>query len=106
MHEDSMIETVLSKNEIPIRLTDERWTHITEEHCELAGMRLEILETIASPSKILAGGYGEFLAVREFGENKFLVVVYKELGNDGFVITAFLTKRAKSLHRRKQIWPT
>ncbi|MGR3219337.1 MAG: hypothetical protein ACUZ8H_05905 [Candidatus Anammoxibacter sp.] len=22
------------------------WLHITEEHCELAGMRLEILETI------------------------------------------------------------
>lgn len=29
-----MTETVLSKNNIPIRLTDERWAHITEEHCE------------------------------------------------------------------------
>jgi len=48
-----VIEKVLSKNEVPIRLTDERWTHIVEEHCELAGMRLEVLETIVNPSRIL-----------------------------------------------------
>ena len=54
-----MIEIVLSQNEIPIRLTDERWSHITEEHCELAGMRLEVLENIANPFKILEGGDGE-----------------------------------------------
>ena len=44
-----MIEKVLSKNGVPIRLTDERWAHITEEHCELAGMRLEVLEAVARP---------------------------------------------------------
>ena len=54
-----MIEKVLSKNEVPIRLTDERWAHIVEEHCELAGMRLEVLETVANPSRILGGGAGE-----------------------------------------------
>jgi uncharacterized protein YuzE len=36
-----VIEKVLSKNGIQIRLTDERWAHIVEEHCELAGMGLE-----------------------------------------------------------------
>ncbi|RLC26256.1 MAG: hypothetical protein DRH21_02610 [Deltaproteobacteria bacterium] len=51
-----MIETVLSQNEISIRLTDERWSHITEEHCELAGIRFEVLETIANPLRILEGG--------------------------------------------------
>ena len=30
-----MIAIVTSKNGVPIRLTDERWAHITEEHCEL-----------------------------------------------------------------------
>ncbi|MEA1934455.1 MAG: hypothetical protein U9N60_08500 [Thermodesulfobacteriota bacterium] len=100
-----MIETVLSQNKIPIRLTDERWAHITEEHCELAGMRLEVLEAIENPSRILAGGEKEFLAVQETEKGKFLVVVYRELNNDGFIITAFLTRRIKSLHRRKQIWP-
>ena len=100
-----MIETILSQNKIPIRLTDERWAHITEEHCELAGMRLEVLEAIENPSRILAGGEEELLAIQEIEKDKFLVVVYRELNNDGFIITAFLTRRIKALNRRKQIWP-
>jgi hypothetical protein len=100
-----MIEIVLSKNEVPIRLTDERWAHIVEEHCELAGMRLEVLETVANPSRILGGGAGEFLAVQEIHAGKKLVVVYREIGNDGFIITAFITSKTKSLNRRNQIWP-
>ena len=100
-----MIETVLSQNNIPIRLTDERWAHITEEHCELAGMRLEVLEAIENPSRILAGREEELLAIQETEKTKFLVVVYRELSNDGFIITAFLTRRIKSFNRRKQIWP-
>ncbi len=100
-----MLDTVLSQNKIPIRLTDERWAHITEEHCELAGMRLEVLEAIEKPSRILAGGEGELLAIQETEKGKFLVVVYRELNNGGFIITAFLARRIKSLNRRKQIWP-
>ena len=100
-----MTAVVTSKNGVPIRLTDERWVHITEEHCELAGMRLEVLETVAHPSRTVAGGDGELLAVRELEPGKFLVVVYRELENDGFVITAFLTRRTHSLNRRKQLWP-
>ncbi|OEU47505.1 MAG: hypothetical protein BA861_02720 [Desulfobacterales bacterium S3730MH5] len=93
-----MIETVLSKNEIPIPLTDERWTHITEEHCELAGMRLEVLETIANPFRIVEGGDGELLSIREIEKDKFLVVVCRELNHDVFIITAFLTRRIKSFN--------
>jgi hypothetical protein len=97
--------TVLSKNGIPIRLTGERWAHIAEEHGELADMRSEVLETLAQPRRILAGGRGEFLAIREQEPGKFLVVVYRELGNDGFVMTAFLTRKIHTLNRRGQIWP-
>lgn len=100
-----MTATVRSKNGIPIRLTDERWTHITEEHCELAGLRAEVLETIARPARVLAGGAGESLAVRELAAGKFIVVVYREKARDGFVITAFLTRRAAALNRRKHLWP-
>lgn len=100
-----MIESIASKNGIAIRLTDERWAHITEEHCELAGMRLDVLETVANPSRVLGGGDGELLAVREFGPGKYLVVVYRELHDDGFIITSFLTRRIGSLNRRAQIWP-
>lgn len=96
---------VISKHGIPIRLTGERWAHITEEHCELAGLRFEVLETIANPHRIFEGSAMELFAVREVEAGKFLVVVYRESEHDGFVITAFLTRRAKSLERRKQTWP-
>ena len=39
-----MIREAVSKNGITIRLTGERWAHITEEHCELAGLRTEVIE--------------------------------------------------------------
>ena len=41
-----MTETVISKNGVTIRLTDERWSHISEEHAELAGHKLDVLEAI------------------------------------------------------------
>jgi len=100
-----LAETVLSKNNVPIRLTDERWIHIIEEHCELAGMRLEVLDTVANPSRISVGSAEEILALREISPGKYLVVVYREFENDGFIITAFVTSRTQSLDRRKQLWP-
>lgn len=100
-----MTEMVKSKNGVPIRLTAERWAHITEEHCELAGMREEVLETISNPLRILAGSQGELMAVREVETGKFLVVPYREMASDGFIITAFLTRRERSLNRRIQVWP-
>jgi hypothetical protein len=95
----------LSINKIAIRLTDERWVHIAEEHCELAGLRLDVLETIGNPDRVLAGGTDELLAVREFSPGKHLVVVYREFAKDGFIITAFLTSKIQALQRRKQLWP-
>ena len=59
----------------------------------------------SEPERIIGGQQGELLAIREFEPGKYLVVVYRELQEDGFVITAFLTRRAASLNRRKQIWP-
>ena len=100
-----MVDSVQSKNNVPIRLTDERWAHITEEHCELAGMRLEILDTITNPVKIVEGREGECLALREINSRKYIVVVYRESDDDGFIITAFLTRNIKTLLKRKQIWP-
>lgn len=100
-----MIETVVSKHGIPIRLTDERWAHITEEHCELAGMRLDILDTIANPLCIVEGQKGELLAFKEIETGKYLVAIYRELSEDGFIITGFMTRRMNTLNRRKQIWP-
>jgi len=98
-------DTATSRTGIPIRLTAERWAHITDEHGELTGLRLELMQTIAEPIRIFAGGAAELLAVREPEVGKYMVVVYREFEEDGFVITAFLTRRIRSLERRKQLWP-
>ncbi len=100
-----MIDRVVSKNGVGIRLTDERWAHVTEEHCELAGLRSDVLETVLRPERILRGGDDELIAVRELEQGKHLVVVYREEADDGFIITAFLTRRVRSLAKRRQVWP-
>ena len=95
---------VTSKNSLRIRLTDERWTHIINEHAELTDMQIEVLNAIAEPQRILEGGAGEFLAVHEVEVGKWLVVVYREMEDDGFVITAFLTRRGRALEKRRVVW--
>jgi hypothetical protein len=101
-----MINSITSKNGVLVRLPDERWLHIEYEHDDLRGLKGEVLHTIEKPDRILAGNENEMLAVREIEQGKWLVVVYKELSaSDGFVITSFVTRRAKQLERRKQIWP-
>jgi hypothetical protein len=79
--------------------------HISEEHCELAGLRSEVVETLSQPERILLGGDGERLAIRKLGAGKHLVVVYREQTDDGFIITAFLTRRVRTLEQKRQIWP-
>jgi hypothetical protein len=100
-----MIDRVVSKGGIAIRLTDERWAHISEEHCELAELRSEVVETVLHPDRILLGGDGEQIAIRQLEQEKHLVVVYREHIDDGFIITAFFTRRVRSLDKRRQIWP-
>jgi hypothetical protein len=68
-------------------------------------MQQVVLETVEQPERILAGKAGEFLAVREVETGKCLVVVYSEVENDGFIITAFLTRNIRFLNARNQVWP-
>lgn len=71
----------------------------------MAGMRLDVLDTIANPLGIVEGNKGELLSFKEIETGKYLVAVYRELSGDGFIITAFMTRRINSLHRRKKLWP-
>jgi hypothetical protein len=72
-----MIGTALYKNGVPIRLTEERWFHIVENHDELAGLSDEVLMTVEYPDFIVKGWTDELLAVRRVN-GRYLVVVYKE----------------------------
>jgi hypothetical protein len=99
------MNTAKSVNGVSIRLPAERWIHITEEHAEMAGYLYDVLETIQEPLAVFEGNSSELIAAREIENGKYLIVVYKELSKeDGFVITAFLTKRWKQVERRKKIW--
>ena len=99
------MNTAESVTGVTIRLPAERWVHITEEHAEMAGYLYEVLETVQEPLAIFEGNMGELLAAREIESGKYIIVVYRESNQeDGFVITAFLTKRLKQVERRKKIW--
>ena len=52
------MDMVKSKNNVSIRLTEERWFHITEEHSEMAGYYFEVLETVEEPEAIFEGKEG------------------------------------------------
>jgi hypothetical protein len=100
------MELAVSVNGVQIRLTEERWFHIAEEHSEMAGYYFEVLETIQEPTAVYKGNADELLAVKEIEVGKYIIVVYKEINNkDGFIITSFLTKRIKQIEKRTKIWP-
>ena len=55
------MEKLVSKNGIPIRITDERWTHVVESHDYMAGNLELVVETIEDPDYIVTGRKGELL---------------------------------------------
>ena len=99
-----MIETTISVNGITIRLPDERWMHIIDEHPELQKHKEEVLQTITKPDVIYEGTDKELFAVKECEPQKNIIVIYKEFEADGFIITAFFSRRKRFLDRRKKIW--
>lgn len=94
-----------SVNGIQIRLTDERWRHIVYSHIEIGSLGTErVLQTVEDPDVILKGDLDELLAARKVRKKLWLVVVYKEAKDDGFVITSYVTTDIKWLLKRKIIW--
>ncbi len=91
------MDIALSVNGVPIRLTYERWYHITENHDDLVSYFHETLDTVENPDIIVRGNSGSFKATKSSGKKKWLVAVYREVSrNDGFVITAyFLSAKPK-----------
>ncbi|MBE0638580.1 MAG: hypothetical protein IH598_08670 [Bacteroidales bacterium] len=101
------MKNAISKNGVPIRLTTERWQHITIGHPDIADYYYEILETIENPEIIYEGDNDAKIAVKMFQDrnNKFVVTVYKESGaTDGFVITAYFSTRKQEFQKKKVLW--
>ena len=98
---------VSSHNGVPVRLTEERWRHITRHHPEMLNLKEQTLETLTQPELIQQGDYGEMLSIRLYPSTpltrKHLVVVYREISqDDGFILTAYLA--TKPSPRRITLW--
>jgi len=92
---------------LAIRLTAERLEHILG-HPEMAGMESAIEETLAQPEEVLeslsdpqACLYYRYYVGTMVGD-KYVCVVVKIVGQDAFVLTAYLTDKVKKGNR---IWP-
>jgi len=97
------MDIVKSINNVPIRMTEERWFHIVENHDELAGYYDEVLRTVEEPDIVIKGYRGALIALKKFNK-KYLAVIYKELNpNDGFIITAYFTSKIK-LEKEETVW--
>jgi hypothetical protein len=100
----SMLGTVISKNGKVIRLTAERWSHIVESHDYMAGNQDLVFETLENPDVIVSGEKAELAAIKHYEKTsiseKHSVVIYKEEGNNGFVITAFMTSKPEKITKK------
>jgi hypothetical protein len=107
MSTDGLIGVVMSKNNSSIRLTKERWAHITNAHPELEILDpLRVLGIVEYPDIVFKGDTDELLAVKKISRKKmWFVVVYKEVSNkDGFILTAYVTTDERWLLKKKEIW--
>ena len=92
-----------SVNGVPIRLTDERWDHIVSNKPYMGSYCDTVLDAIENPTWVLRGYRGALVAVLSLGSRNYLHVVYREVSpDDGFVVTAFLSRTA---NRRQTLWP-
>lgn len=93
-----------------IRLTEERRLHLENEHPEMKGQVLRIVETLARADRIVRSRTDE--TVELFYKHypltpvtdKFLCTVVKALPDDAFIITAYYTdtiKRGEVLWEKK-----
>jgi hypothetical protein len=86
------LDWAVSRNGAPIRLTNERWQHIVDEH-ELEGDRDEVFTVVEYPKWILRRYGGALAAMRSTGRRGYLSVIYRETrADDGFVITAYFAQ--------------
>lgn len=85
-----ILDVVKSVNDVPIRLTEERWfEHIVFNRPYMSGYLQTVLEAVENPQFVLRGTNRSKVAVINLGRKRWLHVVYRELSKtDGFIVTA------------------
>ena len=69
------MDIAYSVNNVPIRMTAERWLHIVETHDDLAGYYEDILNVIENPDIVVTGYRGSLIAFKGYGKKKYLSVL-------------------------------
>ncbi len=91
---------ILSKIQKIVSLDEDRWRHILE-HPEMKNQLDRIEETVADPDEVRESVHDPsvLLFYKLYQETpvteKYLLVIVKTVDEEGFIITAFLTDRAK-----------
>jgi len=104
--------SALSKSGNTIELAEETWQDkICQEHPEFRENEEypgEVKKAIEKPDYLVKGWAGELLALRWCdiapGAPKYICVVYREIRNEGFIITSFFISRYGKLLKRGIIW--
>jgi hypothetical protein len=60
------MEIAVSRNGMPIQISDERWTHVVEAHDYMAGNMELVIETIEDPDAMVVGSKGELIALHYY----------------------------------------
>lgn len=86
------------KTERIIYLTNERWSHILQEHPEVSFYFYDFETILKHPTKIVfaeydnkVGYYYKFYK-KNTGSVRYLLLLVKYLNGKGFIITAYFTK--------------
>ena len=99
------MDSVSSVHGVRIRLTDERWRHISDRHPELTAHLDDLLLTVSDPDAVVRAPASALFALRRLTGDRYVVVLYRETDReDGFVITSWLTSRADRFLRREVLW--
>lgn len=108
-----IVAIVRSIRNVPIRLTEERWSHIVEYHSELEGFLDQILLAVAEPDTVLESPREiepSLVAIKRstqlvrYGLPDRLAVHYKEVSkDDGFILTVFPISEERA-QRRYRVW--
>ena len=82
-----------------IRLSNERWAHINQEHPEVAPYLEDIKDTLTNPTRIVPNEDDDNVNYyyKNFKERQlqYLLVIVKYLNNHGFIITAYFVRNLK-----------
>ena|SRR3989338_11682029 len=93
----SILFEVIDKSGRKIRLTKERWKHITQEHPDITDLE-ELKSILKSPLSIRPSKYDPdhvvwFYSHHNKTTKKYLLVAVKYLNGEGFIITSYYTRK-------------